>query len=111
MAKFYKKDGQIANFKVADDWQEFEDEYVSTPIGERLKSEIETEEFKNLLKEYELGQLRAKRDIECFSIINRGALWYRELTYAQEEELNAWYKAWLDVTETKIIPEKPTWLK
>lgn len=58
-----------------------------------------------------IEQLRYRREEECFSIINRGQLWYNNLTAEQFSELQVWYKAWLDVTETKIIPEKPTWLK
>ena len=57
-----------------------------------------------------LNELRAQREIECFPIINRGALWYNTLTEEQEAELQVWYQAWLDVTETKVIPEKPEWL-
>lgn len=55
--------------------------------------------------------LRERREIECFSIINRGSLWYATLTDKQVEELNAWYQAWLDVTETLNEPTKPEWLK
>lgn len=58
----------------------------------------------------ELRQLRARREEECFSIINRGALWYQHLTTEKIEELNVWYEAWLDVTETRIVPERPEWL-
>lgn len=57
-----------------------------------------------------INQLRVMREHECFTIINRGTLWYNELTQTQLIELKNWYKAWLDVTITKIIPEKPTWL-
>ena len=56
-------------------------------------------------------QLRYKREDECFSLINRGQLWYDTLTPEQYAELQKWYKDWLDITETKIIPEKPEWLK
>ena len=59
----------------------------------------------------ELAELRHQREIECFSIINRGALWYKKLTSEQEQELAEWYQQWLDCTETKIIPKKPSWLK
>jgi hypothetical protein len=55
--------------------------------------------------------LRSRREYECFSIVNRGVLWYNTLTEQQRIELNNWYLAWLDVTETKIIPQKPEWLK
>ena len=58
-----------------------------------------------------LDNLRALREEECFPIINRGQLWYNTLTTEQIEELNDWYQAWLDVTETKTVPEKPNWLK
>lgn len=55
-------------------------------------------------------ELRFKRQKACFSIINRGELWYSRLTADQKEELDAWYQAWLDVTDTKVLPEKPKWL-
>ena len=55
-------------------------------------------------------KLRLKRDKVCFPYINRGDLWYSRLSVEQKEELNVWYQAWLDVTETKIAPEKPEWL-
>lgn len=58
-----------------------------------------------------LDQLRSQREVECFSFVNRGQLWYNSLTEEQLAELQIWYKAWLDVTETKIIPTKPSWLK
>lgn len=55
-------------------------------------------------------ELRFKRQKACFSIINRGELWYSRLTAGQKEELDAWYQAWLDVTDTKVLPDTPTWL-
>lgn len=61
--------------------------------------------------EEELKLLRKKREQECFPYINRGQLWYNHLTSEQQQELNSWYESWLDVTETKIIPELPSWLK
>lgn len=63
------------------------------------------------MKEIELYKLRARRNTECFPIINRGALWFNLLTEEEKSELNTWYHAWLDVTKTKIIPEKPAWLE
>ena len=55
--------------------------------------------------------LRERRQRECFDIIdNRSALWYKHLTDDQMNELNAWYEAWLKVTDTHIIPTKPSWL-
>lgn len=55
--------------------------------------------------------LRRLRENECFRFINRGELWYDTLTNDQITELSEWYRAWLNVTETKVIPNKPTWLK
>lgn len=69
-----------------------------------------TEGVENILEMTE-NDYRYQREIECFPIINRGILWYERLSAEQKEELNIWYQAWLDVTETKIIPDKPTWLK
>ena len=59
-------------------------------------------------KEIEIMQLRNKRSKVCFPIINRGQLWYNHLTEEQLQELDIWYQAWLDITETLIIPEKPS---
>lgn len=57
-----------------------------------------------------LSNLRSQREKICFPYINRGDLWYNRLSDVQIAELNTWYQAWLDVTETKIIPEAPEWL-
>ena len=58
----------------------------------------------------ELAELRHKREKQCFPYINRGQLWYGKLTDEQKSELDAWYQAWLDVTDTKNIPTAPAWL-
>lgn len=55
-------------------------------------------------------RLRKRREEECFSIINRGKLWYDTLTLTQLGELKAWYWAWLNVTDTMKVPKKPEWL-
>lgn len=54
--------------------------------------------------------LRIRREKECFSVINRGQLWYEGVTVLQLLELRQWYKDWLNVTETFVVPEKPSWL-
>lgn len=59
----------------------------------------------------ELAELRYKREVECFSILDKCPFWYERFTDEQKEELKVWYKAWLDVTETKIVPEKPDFIK
>ena len=68
-------------------------------------------------QEYEMpdviNKLRTQREYECFPFINRGQLWY-ELNVNTDEklqELTDWYKAWLDVTTTLVVPEKPNWLE
>ena len=57
-----------------------------------------------------LFELRKRREVECFSVINRGKLWYNCLNDEQLAQLNDWYFAWLNVTETKTIPKRPNWL-
>ena len=57
------------------------------------------------------AKLRKAREKECFPYINRGQLWYATLTAEQQYELSQWYNAWLNITETHIYPEKPSWLK
>ena len=69
---------------------------------EDLKNQIATQKRQLLLRE--------RREQECFPIINRGQLWYSLLSDSQLQELKNWYQAWLDVTETEIVPEKPSWL-
>ena len=59
---------------------------------------------------HEQADLRERREKECFSVVNRGWIWYSTLTLAQWRELRTWYIAWLKVTETGIIPERPSWV-
>ena len=56
------------------------------------------------------NNLRHQRDKVCFPYINRGYIWYNKLTDAQKNELDVWYQAWLDVTDTMVVPETPAWL-
>lgn len=56
------------------------------------------------------NELRFQREVQCFAIVNRGIVWYKRLSEHQLQELEAWYKAWLDVTQTKQIPQMPVWL-
>lgn len=64
----------------------------------------------SIVHEKTIDEYRVQREKECFSIINRGKLWYDNLTTNQLQELQNWYYNWLDVTETKRIPNKPDWL-
>lgn len=55
-----------------------------------------------------IRRLRANR---VFPIINRSNFWYNTLTETQKQELQTWYQAWLDATETLVLPDRPSWLK
>lgn len=64
-----------------------------------------------LLEQEQLKEaFRQRREKECFAVINRGQLWYEGISIQQLLELRQWYKDWLEVTETMVVPEKPTWL-
>lgn len=80
-------------------YDEYEDVQVYVPYTEEE------------LKEHKLSKLRRQREVVCFSIINRGQLWYDTLTETQKIELREWYVAWLNVTETLVVPTKPKWIK
>lgn len=75
----------------------------------------QTDEYKSkaaaFKEQSKIRQLRHRRDEECFSVINRGALWYEKLAPEEKTELKTWYQSWLDVTETGVAPETPEWLK
>lgn len=61
--------------------------------------------------------LRARRQAECYSIVNQNYIingksvtWYDTLTAEQQADAMAWVQAWRDVTATKVVPTKPAWL-
>lgn len=84
----------------------YETDNPNIEIREMTEEQVaELEETERLL-----DRLRMLREEECFPYINRGKPWYDRLTEEQRVELDAWYQAWLDVTETKVIPTKPSWL-
>jgi hypothetical protein len=92
------------------DLQDFEENFEAYYYenGTLIKSYIKEEE---LVIEKQKEELRMLRQRDCFLIINRGQLWYNSLTEEQLNELNIWYKSWLDVTDTLVIPTKPSWLE
>lgn len=92
-----------------DDLDDFEINYRSYHIVNN-KLVKDNEEQLRIISEQKLKELRIQRENICFPIINRGELWYSRLTDEQKNELNEWYDAWLDVTETQIIPNTPEWL-
>lgn len=79
-------------------WDEYEDILVYIPYTEEE------------LIIHKRESIRQQREAECFSVVNRGELWYEKLTEAQRKELSAWYEAWLDAPKTGNVPEKPIWL-
>lgn len=82
---------QLCSCELSKNWRYVNNEFIMVDI---LSDEV----------------LRERRQRECFSIIDRSKLWYDRLTKEQLAELQAWYNAWLNVTETMQIPEKPSWL-
>ena len=68
-----------------------------------------TEQTSDQLEEQK-SSLRVRREKECFSVVNRGWIWYSTLTLSQWRELRTWYIAWLKVTETMIPPDRPSWV-
>lgn len=78
---------------------------------ENGKLYLDTAKLQEINDERIVNELRIKRHKVCFPYINRGNLWYENLTADQKNELNAWYQAWLDVTTTKVVPKTPEWLK
>lgn len=63
-----------------------------------------------LIEENNKERIRTIREIECFTKIDRSPMWYTSLTTEQIQELEQWYRAWLDAPETLEIPNKPEWL-
>jgi hypothetical protein len=62
------------------------------------------------VEERELANLRSEREQE-FLKYDKYQLPYLQATLTEEQiqEYNEWRQAWLDVTETKIVPDKPEW--
>ena len=80
-------------------------------INGRIVEKDLTSEIAELEEKRRVEDIRRRREEECFSIINRGNLWYDTLTDEQKAELRVWYHAWLDAPQTMAIPTKPTWLE
>lgn len=69
------------------------------------------DDYQDAIAQCAVADFRRTREKECFPVVNRGKVWYDTLTAEQEDELKQWYKEWLDVTETKVKPTKPEWLR
>lgn len=102
------------SFPETDDMIEIDDELLKQ-IGKTKCFDVDTKKIIDYTRpdrstETQLKLLRAKREKECFEVINRGVLWYDTLTPEEKSELKVWYKDWLDVTETLEVPKKPKFL-
>lgn len=91
---------------------EIPDETVFLYWNDNSTWKIENGKFIKLIPQEQLQAqlIRKEREKECFSIINRGALWYNKLSEEQKQELSQWYEAWLDAPATNVIPDKPLWI-
>ena len=91
------------------DLNHFQEHYQSYKV---IEGNLVFDEDKEQVAERESikQELRSRREAECFPIINRGQLWYESLDGQQRSELREWYSAWLNVTETLKVPEKPAWI-
>lgn len=56
-----------------------------------------------------IGNIRSRRETECFSICDRAA-WFYALSDSKKAYVLQWRQAWLDAPETGVIPVKPAWI-
>ena len=115
LTNFYTGPGWIVENGIEIEDDNLEAEFFNNTFSDYqyIDGKIIKDEAKAIITKTEqrVEELRGRRKTECFPIINRGDLWYSRLTEEQLNELNIWYDAWLNVTETLIIPEKPDWLE
>lgn len=106
--------GQLVDDNAKDyEVEEIPDDFASNYIAYRLEDTtlvLDDSVLDTLESTRQVAALRSQRGSVCFPIINRGELWYARLTDEQRTELNTWYQAWLDVTETLVIPDYPEWI-
>ena len=115
---YFKEEEFIIDYKEYD--LEYKDKDGNILYIEHIKEPIK--EVKKIWVEYTedeiLERLRTIRELECFSVINQNYIidgqsktWFDTLTEKQRQEASVWVQEWRDVTETKVIPEKPNWIK
>lgn len=93
-----------------EDIAHFEEHFAAYQVRDGAAT-FDSAQNEALQTEAQKNEFRLRREKECFSIINRGQLWYEGVSITQLLELRQWYKAWLNVTETMVVPEKPSWLE
>ena len=117
------KDGYVENYAIIgnlpdgievvlpeDEIETFEVFYRSYKVLEDNTLVLDMKKLESVQQEEILNDLRHTRETVCFSIINRGKLWYDSLTSEELDELEAWYQAWLDAPQTGVVPNTPLWL-
>lgn len=105
--------GELVNgleISLPEDMAHFEDYFSAYRVRDGTAA-FDTGRLKSLNEAAALANYRKRRETECFSVINRGTLWYEGLTAKQRAELEGWYHSWLDGTSTLAVPEPPAWLK
>lgn len=109
-------DEVIEPYKEIDDDTLYE-RFFSTPGDRALFFEEDSivEKDRIFPDELVLLNIRLRREEECFSITDRSQMWYNTVyvnfTDTQKQEFQDWYTAWLNAPETRVIPDKPDWLK
>lgn len=93
-----------------EDIAHFEEHFAAYQVRDGTAA-FDSEHDEALQTEAKKAEFRLRRETECFSVINRGQLWYEGVSITQLLELRQWYKAWLNVTETMVVPERPAWLE
>lgn len=93
-----------------EDIAHFEEHFTAYQVRDGTAA-FDSEHDEALQTEAKKAEFRLRRETECFSVINRGQLWYEGVSITQLLELRRWYKAWLNVTETMVVPERPAWLE
>ena len=97
--KEYKEVIDVPYTPAREAWDEYEDIRVYIPYTQEELAAVRAD------------ALRARREAECFPIVDRGALWYDKLTQEQLLELSAWYEAWLNAPASGTAPALPAWLE
>ncbi len=122
MKIYYNKDGWLCHRAPCDFQDEVgfidvsEEEYQKTLCTEKnfawkvVNGTLTNVRVSEMTESEVLEELRHLRENECFQIVNRGVVWYNTLTETQLNEINVWYKKWLDVTITKTVPTRPSWI-
>lgn len=119
---YFNEDGWVCerypyNIPITENFIEVEDdvydktfccnEYCAWKVEDGVVVERQYEEKP---EEEILNELRKQREVECFKVTDK-TLWFYTLPEEQKEDVLKWYQEWLDVTETKVIPTKPSWLE